>query len=111
MTRKQFKQCLVEAIEFHDGCILNREVEKLLYLNYDEDSSIVDWTFANFNTFALDYVTEGISYACRYSDLKWEDEDDEDDDDEPTIEYYKETDDPIVTEEVYEYYYSKEGED
>lgn len=109
MTRKQFKQCLVEAIEFHDGCILNREVEKLLYLNYDEDSSIVDWTFANFNTFALDYVTEGISYACRYSDLKWED--DGEDENEPTIEYYKETDDPIVTEEVYEYYYSKEGED
>lgn len=111
MTRKQFKQNLVEAIEFHDGCILNREVEKLLYLNYDEDSSIVDWTFSDFNTFAIDYVTEGIRYACRYSDLKWEDEDDGEDEDEPTIEYYKETDDPIVTEEVYEYYYSKEGED
>ena len=74
MTRKQFKQCLVEAIEFHDGYISNEEVEKLLYLNYDEDSSIVDWTFSDFNTFAIDYNTEGIRYACRQSDLKWEDD-------------------------------------
>lgn len=81
MTRKQFKQCLVEAIEFHDGYILNSEVEKLLYLNYDEDSSIVDWTFSDFNTFAIDYNTEGIRYACRQSDLKWED-DEEDEEDE-----------------------------
>lgn len=77
MTRKEFKQCLVEAIEFHDGYISNEEVETLLDLNYDEDSSITDWTFSSFNTFALDYVLEGISYACRYSDLKWEEEEDD----------------------------------
>ena len=76
-TRKEFKINLVEAIEFHDGYISDEDVEKLLDLNYDEDSSITDWTFSSFNTFALDYVLEGISYACRYSDLKWEEEEDD----------------------------------
>ena len=78
MTRKEFKINLVEAIEFHDGYISDEDVEKLLDLNYDEDSSICNWTFSTFNTFALDYVAEGIKYACRYSDLKWDDEEEDD---------------------------------
>jgi hypothetical protein len=77
MTRKQFKQNLEQAIEFHDGYISNEDLETILDLNFNEDSSITGWTFSDFNTFAIDYNTEGIRYACRYSDLKWEDEEDE----------------------------------
>lgn len=110
MTRKQFKQNLEEALECHCGYISEEDLEHFLDLNYDEDSSVSDWTFADFNSFALDISCEGMRRACHLSDLQWDGEDD-DEDDEPTIEYYEGTDDPIVTEEVYEYYYSKEGED
>ena len=110
MTRKQFRKNLIEALIHHDCDLTNEEIEKFLDLNYDEDSSLSDWTFSNFNSFAIDVCEEGLWRACRLNDLHYEGEDD-DEDDEPTIEYYEGTDDPIVTEEVYEYYYSKEGED
>lgn len=110
MTRKQFRKNLIEALIHHDCDLTNEEIEKFLDLNYDEDSSLSDWTFSNFNSFATDVCEEGLWRACRLNDLHYEGEDD-DEDDEPTIEYYEGTDDPIVTEEVYEYYYSKEGED
>ena len=111
MTRKQFRKNLIEALIHHDCDLTNEEIEKFLDLNYDEDSSLSDWTFSNFNSFAIDVCEEGLwRAACRLNDLHYEGEDD-DEDDEPTIEYYEGTDDPIVTEEVYEYYYSKEGED
>ena len=81
MTRKQFKQNLIEAIEHHDGYIDDAELEEFLDLNFDEDSSLSDWTWSYFNSFAVDFVTEGLRRACHLSDLKhWDDEDDEDED-------------------------------
>lgn len=82
MTREQFKQNLEEALEYHDGYISEEELETFLDLNYDEDSSITDWTFADFNCFALDVSCEGMRRACHLSDLQWDDEDDEEEDEE-----------------------------
>ena len=76
MTREQFRQNLIEAIEFHDGYVSNEEIEHFLELNYDVDSSITDWTYSDFNAFAIDYSTEGMRRACHLSDLQWEDEED-----------------------------------
>lgn len=78
MTREQFKQNIAEAIDFHDGYISDEDLERLLDLNYDEDSSITGWTYSDFNAFAVDYNVYGIRYACRYSDLKWDDEEEDD---------------------------------
>ena len=77
MTREQFKTNLEQAIEFHDGYISNEDLERLLDLNFDENGLMPDWNFSDFNSFAIDFNTEGISYACRYSDLKWIDEEEE----------------------------------
>jgi hypothetical protein len=78
MTRKQFRKNLVEALIHHDCDLTNREVEESLDLNYDEDSSLNDWTFADFNSFAIDVSCDGLRNACHYVDLKhWEDEEDE----------------------------------
>jgi hypothetical protein len=78
MTRKQFRKNLVEALIHHDCDLTNREVEEFLDLNYDEDSSLNDWTFADFNSFAIDVSCDGLRNACHYVDLKhWEDEEDE----------------------------------
>jgi hypothetical protein len=79
MTRKQFKQNLVEAFEFHDVDLQDEEVDKLVNYNFDESGETAGWTFANFNSFALDVATEGLRRACKFSDLYYEsnDEDDE----------------------------------
>lgn len=78
MTRNKFKQNLEEALIHHDCEISNDELERFLDLNYDEDSLLSDWTFANFNSFAIDISCDGLRNACHYIDLKhWEDEEDE----------------------------------
>lgn len=80
MTREQFKTNLEQAIEFHDGYISNEDLEHFLDLNYDEDSSITDWTYSDFNAFAIDYNTEGMRRACHLSDLQWDDEEEDEED-------------------------------
>ena len=78
MTRNRFKQNLQEALIHHDCEVSNDELESFLDLNYDEDSSLSDWTFADFNSFAIDVSCDGLRNACHYVDLKhWEDEEDE----------------------------------
>ena len=78
MTRKQFKQNLVEAFEFHDVDLPDEEVDKFLDLNYNEDSSLNYWTFADFNSFAIDVATEGLRRACKLNDLYYDSADEED---------------------------------
>lgn len=78
MTRKQFTQNLEEAFEFHDVDLLDEEVDKFLDLNYNEDSSLNYWTFADFNSFAIDVATEGLRRACRLNDLYYDSADEED---------------------------------
>ena len=78
MTRKQFTQNLEEALEFHDVDLLDEEVDKFLDLNYNEDSSLNYWTFADFNSFAIDVATEGLRRACKLNDLYYESDDEED---------------------------------
>ena len=78
MTRKQFTQNLEEAFEFHDVDLPDEEVDKFLDLNYNEDSSLNYWTFADFNSFAIDVATEGLRRACRLNDLYHESDDEED---------------------------------
>ena len=78
MTRKQFTQNLVEAFESHDVDLPDEEVDKFLDLNYNEDSSLNYWTFADFNSFAIDVATEGLRRACKLNDLYYDSADEED---------------------------------
>lgn len=78
MTREQFTQNLVEAFEFHDVDLPDEEVDKFLDLNYNEDSSLNYWTFADFNSFAIDVATEGLRRACKLNDLYYDSADEED---------------------------------
>lgn len=78
MTREQFTQNLEEAFEFHDVYLSNEEVDKFLDLNYNEDSSLNYWTFADFNSFAIDVATEGLRRACKLNDLYYDSADEED---------------------------------
>lgn len=78
MTREQFTQNLEEAFEFHDVDLLDEEVDKFLDLNYNEDSSLNYWTFADFNSFAIDVATEGLRRACKLNDLYYDSADEED---------------------------------
>ena len=78
MNREQFTQNLVEAFEFHDVDLPDEEVDKFLDLNYNEDSSLNYWTFADFNSFAIDVATEGLRRACKLNDLYYDSADEED---------------------------------
>ena len=78
MTREQFTQNLEEAFEFHDVDLLDEEVDKFLDLNYNEDRSLNYWTFADFNSFAIDVATEGLRRACKLNDLYYDSADEED---------------------------------
>ena len=78
MTREQFTQNLEEAFEFHDVDLPDEEVDKFLDLNYNEDSSLNYWTFADFNSFAIDVATEGLRRACKLNDLYCDSADEED---------------------------------
>jgi hypothetical protein len=75
MNKKQIKQNLEEALEFHDAELTEEEMDKIIEDNSEE---LADWTFANFNTFALDVATEGLRRACRFSDLYFESDEEED---------------------------------
>ena len=78
MTRKQFTQNLEEAFEFHDVDLPDEEVDEFLDLNYNEDSSLNYWTFADFNSFAIDVAAEGLRRACKLNDLYYDSADEED---------------------------------
>lgn len=78
MTKQQFTQNLEEALEFHDVDLLDEEVDKFLDLNYNEDSSLNYWTFADFNSFAIDVAAEGLRRACKLNDLYYDSADEED---------------------------------
>ena len=78
MTRKQFTQNLEEAFEFHDVDLPDEEVDKFLDLHYNEDSSLNYWTFADFNSFAIDVATEGLRRACKLNELYYDSADEED---------------------------------
>lgn len=78
MNREQFTQNLEEALAYHDVDLLDEEVDKFLDLNYNEDSSLNYWTFADFNSFAIDVATEGLRRACKLNDLYYDSADEED---------------------------------
>ena len=78
MTRKQFKQNLKEALEFHDAELTEEELNMVVDYNFNETGETAGWTFANFNTFAIDVATEGLRRACKFSDLHYESDDEDD---------------------------------
>lgn len=94
MTRKMFKKNLLEAIEFHDGYEKDEDIEKFLDLNFDEDGYMEEWTFNDFNEFAMDVCEEGLWEAAKSYDLHYEGEDDDIEDEEDneylTLTYEKE---------------------
>jgi hypothetical protein len=77
MNKKQIKQNLEDALEFHDADLSNEEMDKIIEDNSEE---LANWTFANFNTFALDVATEGLRRACKFSDLYYESDKEDDED-------------------------------
>jgi hypothetical protein len=79
MNKKQIKQNLEDALEFHDADLSNEEMDKIIEDNSEE---LASWTFANFNSFALDVATEGLRRACKFSDLYYDSDDEDDEDDE-----------------------------
>ena len=78
MTKQQFKQNLMEALEFNDCETEEETLDNLIDLNYNEDSSLNYWTFADFNSFAIDVSTEGLRRACKLNDLYYDSADEED---------------------------------
>ena len=52
--------------------------DNFIELNYNEDSSLNYWTFADFNSFAIDVATEGLRRACKLNDLYYDSADEED---------------------------------
>lgn len=80
MTKKQFKQNLIQALEYNDTDLSNEEIDKIIEDNFDESEELANWTFANFNTFALDVATEGLRRACKFSDLYYESDEEDDED-------------------------------
>jgi hypothetical protein len=72
MNKAQFKQNLEEALEYNNADLSNEEIDKIIEDNFDESGELASWTFANFNTFALDVATEGLKRACKFSDLYYE---------------------------------------
>lgn len=93
MDRGKFKQNLVEALEFHNSSLTNEELETFLELNFDDDSSMIDWTFKDFNEFAIDIVENGLKEASIYLGLHYDGEDEDDEDDLYDSHYEVEFDD------------------
>ncbi len=77
MTRLQFKQNLEEALEFHNAELTEEELDMIVNYNFDETEETAGWTFANFNSFAVDVATEGLRRACKFSDLHYESDDED----------------------------------
>ena len=92
MSRTKFKNNLVQAITSKDYYVEDETIEKFLDLNYDEDSSLAEWEYQDFNEFALALCDAwgDIWEAAREFDLHYPDEDEEDDDrDEKPWDYGK----------------------
>lgn len=95
MTRKMFKKNLLEAIEFHDGYEKDEDIEKFLDLNFDEDGYMEEWTFNDFNDFAMNVCEEGLWKAAKSYDLHYEGEDDEEDEENEYTELTYEKEDSL----------------
>lgn len=78
LNRKQFEQNLIEALEAHDFYVPNEQIKEFLDLNYDEDSSIAKWSFADFNEFASN-LGDAIDFwdLCRSYDFHYPNEDED----------------------------------
>ena len=68
-NREKFKRNLIEAIENHDGSCDNDEVDKFMNLNYDEDSSLNNWTYGDFDYFARSIAAYGFWKAAEDFDF------------------------------------------
>ena len=78
MTKNVFKQNLNEALEDKGGFVTDSEIDEFLDLNFDEDSSLAEWTYRDFADFAGCIATNDndIWEACRTCyDLHFPDED------------------------------------
>lgn len=78
MDEDGFKRNLEEALEFHDAYLSNEDLKTFMNLNFDEDDYLSEWSFCEFNSFALDVATEGIRRACHLNDLNWPEDEEED---------------------------------
>lgn len=68
-SREEFKQNILEAFDAKDVCSKDSDLNKFLDLNYDEDSSMRKWTYADFTLFALDVAENGFWKACKLNDF------------------------------------------
>ena len=78
MTRREFKENLVEALDDKDQYVCDEDIEIFLDLNYDEDSSIAEWTYSDFKLFVSDVCAEQDFWeAARLNDFHTPAEDEE----------------------------------
>jgi hypothetical protein len=70
MSRTQFKNNLVQAIESKDCYVDDKTIEEFLDLNYCEETS--NWDFQDFNNFACEICSEwgNLWKVAREFDLK-----------------------------------------
>ena len=54
MNREQFKRNLEASIENKDQYVNPEDIERFLALNFDEDSSIAEWSYDDFSDFSSD---------------------------------------------------------
>jgi len=74
LTKEQFKYNLIEACADKDQYISVEDMEKFLDLNYDEDSSLAEWSYREFADFA-DVLAQHygvLSEACQEFGLKFD---------------------------------------
>jgi len=69
MTRNKFKICLIQALGYKDQIVSDNVLEMLLDLNWNSDSSLVDWDYADFTEFADDIASNGFWDAVKNLDL------------------------------------------
>ena len=79
MTRERFKRNLVQALEHKDQYVSDRDMEKFLDLNYDEDGNW-DWDYDIYTNFASEMCRTGNFWkAVKQFDLHYVGEEEEDD--------------------------------
>ena len=79
MTVRDFYLNLWDACEYFEADVSTKDMHDFLVLNFDEDSSLSEWTWSDFTYFAKEAAVEGFWRAVRNADLHYPGEDEEDD--------------------------------
>ena len=67
MTREEFKENLIDALECKDQYVDNETLNEFIRLNYRD---VKDWNYLDFTTFVYDVCAEGFNEACHLNELR-----------------------------------------